>query len=488
MRLKRLIPTITACALLLAAAPASASPMDPPWTGSGTGATSVVSNGSSADPEFTYSVSAFSGSWEFRATAGASRSLPVHYDYSGYHSFFQVRVSLSRFVIRDGVQIVSQTLVNAGPANCCSPPSGGFSYQGDTTFDLRAGDIYGFRMSGSNGDSARYLGGTLKLHALDATPPDVAAVVDGTKGEDGWYTSDVAVHWTATDGESAISATTGCADASVTSDTAGRTFTCSATSEGGTTTRSVTIKRDATAPSVTVPGARVAEATGPGGATVSYDASATDGLDPSPAVSCSPASGSQFALGTHEVTCTATDAAGNAGSASFPVTVQDTTAPTLDVPADRTVNATSPAGAAVSWSAGADDIVDGAVDVTCAPSSGSTFAIGDTPVTCGAHDAAGNAASRTFSVHVKSASEQIADLGSAIGASTLPAQTATSAVKLLDDATAALAAGTTPPACGKLGAVANKILAKSGKDITAVDAAALIGDLDRIRAVAGCQA
>jgi hypothetical protein len=35
--------------------------------------------------------------------------------------------------------------------------------------------------------------------------------------------------------------------------------------------------------------------------------------------------------------------------------------------------------------------------------------------------------------------------------------------------------------------VVNKIRAKSGTEITAADAAALIGDLDRIRTVAGCQ-
>jgi HYR domain len=127
-----------------------------------------------------------------------------------------------------------------------------------------------------------------------------------------------------------------------------------------------------------------------------------------------------------------------------------------------------------------------AVDVTCVPSSGSTFAVGDTTVRCEAHDAAGNAASQTFTVHVKNVTEQIGDLSSAITASTLPPQTATSAVKLLDDATAALAAGKKTAACGKLGAVVNKIRAKSGKEITADDAAAIIGDLDRIRAVAGC--
>jgi hypothetical protein len=49
---------------------------------------------------------------------------------------------------------------------------------------------------------------------------------------------------------------------------------------------------------------------------------ATDDTDPSPVVGCDPASGSMFTMGTSTVTCTATDAAGNAASGSFDVTVR----------------------------------------------------------------------------------------------------------------------------------------------------------------------
>ena len=63
-------------------------------------------------------------------------------------------------------------------------------------------------------------------------------------------------------------------------------------------------------------------ATAPDGATVSYTVpSATDNVDPSPSVACSPTSGSQFALGDTTVSCTATDASGNSAIASFTVTV-----------------------------------------------------------------------------------------------------------------------------------------------------------------------
>lgn len=65
-------------------------------------------------------------------------------------------------------------------------------------------------------------------------------------------------------------------------------------------------------------------ATSNAGATVSYPATATDLVDPSPSVECTPASGSLFALGATTVTCTATDAAGNTSTGSFTVTVVPT--------------------------------------------------------------------------------------------------------------------------------------------------------------------
>jgi HYR domain len=79
---------------------------------------------------------------------------------------------------------------------------------------------------------------------------------------------------------------------------------------------------DATPPVVTVPTGLVSNATGPGGAAVSYVASATDGVDGPVPVTCSPASGSTFPIGTTTATCTATDSAGNSASASFTIHVK----------------------------------------------------------------------------------------------------------------------------------------------------------------------
>jgi hypothetical protein len=85
----------------------------------------------------------------------------------------------------------------------------------------------------------------------DTTPPAIQSNVSGTQGTNGWYTSDVNVSWTVSDAESAVTSSTGCDAASITTDTAGQTFTCTATSAGGTASQSVTIKRDAAAPAAT---------------------------------------------------------------------------------------------------------------------------------------------------------------------------------------------------------------------------------------------
>lgn len=84
----------------------------------------------------------------------------------------------------------------------------------------------------------------------DSTGPVVISSVAGTLGDNGWYVTDVAVGWDVSDPESMVSSTSGCGSSLVVADTAGQTFTCSATSAGGTTSESVTIKRDGMAPGI----------------------------------------------------------------------------------------------------------------------------------------------------------------------------------------------------------------------------------------------
>jgi hypothetical protein len=80
---------------------------------------------------------------------------------------------------------------------------------------------------------------------------------------------------------------------------------------------------DLVAPEIRSPGDFSVECSAlDGTAVVVLDVTAVDTCDPSPRIACDPSSGSVFAAGTHAVTCTATDAAGNSASVSFTVTVE----------------------------------------------------------------------------------------------------------------------------------------------------------------------
>jgi len=149
---------------------------------------------------------------------------------------------------------------------------------------------------------------------------------------------------------------------------------CSATdSRSNTSTGSFDVVVTTNLPHIT------AEATGPNGAIVDYSGS------------CSPASGSQFPIGTTTVSCS---------TGTFLVIVVDTTPPALTLPGEINAEATSPAGAAVTFTASASDIVDGSVAVNCTPPSGSTFAFGESAVTCSATDAHGNTGFGTITIRI----------------------------------------------------------------------------------------
>jgi HYR domain-containing protein len=163
---------------------------------------------------------------------------------------------------------------------------------------------------------------------------------------------------------------------------------------------------DTVKPVVTVPANVTKEATSASGASFTYSASATDNADPNVTATCSVPANTMsfpvtttFALGTTTVTCTATDFSGNVGSASFTVTVVDTTKPVLTLPGN--IGAIGSSGAVVNYTASATDIVDVSVPVNCTPPSGSTFPLGTTTVNCSATDSHNNTANGSFTVTVQ---------------------------------------------------------------------------------------
>jgi hypothetical protein len=241
---------------------------------------------------------------------------------------------------------------------------------------------------------------------------------------------------------------------------------------------------DTTAPTLTVPAPITAEATSSAGADVSFAVSAMDAVDGPVTPSCSQPSGSTFPLGSTTVDCTATDSRGNSGTASFAVNVVDTTPPSLTVPAAIAVDATSPAGAGVTYSAAANDLVDGAVAPACSPASGSVFPIGTTTVSCTATDAHGNASqAKTFDVHVKGAAEQLADLLRQVQQFGLQGNTLSSR---LQSVMRSVSDGSTAKACRQLADLQGDLSGALGKKLTAAQAEFVRGALARIANVLGC--
>jgi hypothetical protein len=191
------------------------------------------------------------------------------------------------------------------------------------------------------------------------------------------------------------------------------TVTCTAKDAHGNSSQATfkvtVVLVDTTAPTFTgVPGTLRREADGHNGSAVTYVApTAVDNVDGPLPVTCAPLSGKVFPLGVTKVHCTATDAHGNVGTATFDVSVVDTTPPRLLLPPNGAVYATSPGGIPADDpvvqsflnAAAATDLVDDHPVVTSdAPK---TFPVGSDTVTFVATDASGNSTRGTAVLEVK---------------------------------------------------------------------------------------
>jgi len=152
----------------------------------------------------------------------------------------------------------------------------------------------------------------------------------------------------------------------------------------------------------------------------------------------------------------------------------DTTAPTLTTPGNLTVNATSAAGATVTFTVTANDVDDAAGAVVCNPVSGSTFPIGTTTVNCQSTDTHSNTGYASFTVTVLGAAAQLSALAASLAG--------------IDgnSFTAQLQAVGGKNACGTLNAFTNHVRAQSGKKLTTAAANAALAAAARIAAIIGC--
>ena len=160
----------------------------------------------------------------------------------------------------------------------------------------------------------------------DPTPPEITVSTFGTLGANGWHVSNVTLVWTVAEPEGPPLSTSGCDAKTLTTDTVGTTFTCSATSDGGTTIKIRTIKLDKTAPAVSGAADRQPDASGWYNRALTVSFSGTDGL--SGIEACSSAGYSGPDNPTASVAGSCRDKAGNLGTAAISFKY-DATAPTV---------------------------------------------------------------------------------------------------------------------------------------------------------------
>ncbi|HZC32920.1 MAG TPA: HYR domain-containing protein [Candidatus Bathyarchaeia archaeon] len=278
------------------------------------------------------------------------------------------------------------------PTPTCTPASGSTFPLGTTTVNCTVADSGGMTDSGS-----------FHVNVVDTTAPKIVGtpaninlMTNNASGTTLTYTPP-----TATDAADP-SPSVGCAPASGSAIPVGlTTVTCTATDASGnhsSTTFDANVALN-TAPHLSLPSDKIVEATSSAGAVASFTATATDAEDASaPTPSCSPSSGSTFALGTTTVNCSVTDTGGLSDSGTFKVTVVDSTAPSLvGMPSDLGLTTNDPTGSTLTYTPPtATDVVDPSPSVSCTPASGSKVPVGTTTVTCTATDAAGNHSSANF--------------------------------------------------------------------------------------------
>lgn len=302
----------------------------------------------------------------------------------------------------------------------------------------------------------------------DTTPPVITPNISGTLGTGGWYTSNVTVTWTVTDPDGPISSSTGCGASTVSTDTNGVTFTCTATSDGGTASNSVTVKRDASPPIVTGSASGTLGTNGWYTSTVNVSFATSD---PTSGI----ASSAGCAASTHStdtnsmtLTCSATNGAGlSAGTA---VTFKrDATLPTISFSGatSYTVDQT----VAITCSAG--DAMSGVGSTTCpAVVSGPayTFALGANTASESATDNAGNSrtASVSFTISVTHGS-----LCNLVKQFVSQNGIANSLCVKLENSADARSRGNANASQNQLNAFRNEVAAQSGKALTAAQATVL---------------
>ena len=168
---------------------------------------------------------------------------------------------------------------------------------------------------------------------------------------------------------------------------------------GATASDSFTITITNNAPTFTAPANISLPVNIAAGRVVTFTALGSDTEDGTLHADCEARSGETFPLGTTNIACTVTDVAGATASGSFTITITNTAPTILDLP-NISASATSAAGRMVSFASTGNDAEDGALIPACTATSGATFPIGTTNVSCTVTDIAGATASDSFTITI----------------------------------------------------------------------------------------
>lgn len=177
---------------------------------------------------------------------------------------------------------------------------------------------------------------SLVIAPAAAATPTVSFTMSGTAGSNGWFRSNVSIHWVVTE-QGSVTSSTGCELAELVTTEGQSSHTCTVTFSGGSTSSTATPKIDKTAPGVSAATpARAPDANGWYNHPVAFALSGTDAT--SGMAGCSSPSYGGADGASVSVTGTCTDNAGNASSVAVSLkydATPPTIAPSVDRPPDR---------------------------------------------------------------------------------------------------------------------------------------------------------
>jgi hypothetical protein len=224
----------------------------------------------------------------------------------------------------------------------------------------------------------------------DTTPPVITYTIDGTKGQNDWYTTDVTLTWTVTDPDTAITSQVGCDPVTITGDQGKTDYTCTATSGGGENSVTVTIGRDTIAPSITLTADRAPDVSGWYNHAINFTVEGTDAT--SGIASCN----SNFTYSnpdsaTAALNRTCTDNAGNVGTSETFNFQYDATKPVVTVTGVTEGSVYVQGSVPVAGCTTTDALAGVLIQATISITGGDPDGLGNFTATCsGALDEAGN--------------------------------------------------------------------------------------------------